>query len=309
MVRYYRRVLKIQATDSPNVRLALAEQEAGLTPSGKQIVPGVLAWHEYQKRLATWDEIRQCIGLRGEFYEGSETLLYPPDWLNRSEQEARALQGKPRYAKAIGIDTAEGGDNSCWAVVDDYGLLELISKKTPDTSVIPGDTLALMRKWNVAPENVLFDQGGGGRPHADRLRSQGFHVRTVAFGEPVKAYPSRARTRFDDRFRIAEDRYVYCNRRSQMYGELRLVISPMENERPFAIPEQYVELRRQLAPIPLTYDGEGRLRLLPKRKNRANSTEKTLEELLGCSPDEADSLVLAVHGMLHAPVRTVAGGF
>jgi hypothetical protein len=38
-----------------------------------------------------------------------------------------------------------------------------------------------------------------------------------------------------------------------------------------------------------------------------NLPVKTLAEILGCSPDEADALVLAVHGLLHKPQVMKAG--
>ena len=83
-----------------------------------------------------------------------------------------------------------------------------------------------------------------------------------------------------------------------MYGLLRRVLDP--TERGFGLPAKYVELRRQLGPIPLDYDGEGRMMMMKKRKP-ANSTskERTLIELLGCSPDEADSLVVAIYSMMN----------
>src|SRR5215204_6203156 len=106
----YRKVIQIKAEHSPNVRLALAQRADGLTPNGQNIVPGALSWRDYLKRRATWDEIRQCIGLDAEFYEGKEVLLFPPLWLNRAEEAARKLRGQTRSPSAMGVDPAEGGD-------------------------------------------------------------------------------------------------------------------------------------------------------------------------------------------------------
>ena len=39
-----------------------------------------------------------------------------------------------------------------------------------------------MTEYNVPAEKVFFDSGGGGQEHADRLRSHGHEVQTVAFG-------------------------------------------------------------------------------------------------------------------------------
>ena len=309
MTRYFRKILRIRASDSPNVRLALRQLADGEKPTGEMVVPGVLSWDEYCRRRATWDIVRQTIGLDAEFYQGAEILLFPPEWLNRAERLAVALAGKPRHAKAIGIDPAEGGDSTSMAVVDELGLIELVSKKTPDTSVVTGEALAFMKKHNVIPENVVFDRGGGGKEHADRLRSQGYMVRTVAFGEAVAQEPKRGKTHFAERVEVKEERYAYVNRRAQMFGELSELLDPARPGAGFALPRHYAELRRQLAVIPRLYDGEGRLELPPKNRRHGQSTNgrKTLVEILGCSPDEADALVLAVHGMLHKSRRHSVG--
>ena len=307
MPRYYRKVIKITALDSPNVQHGLNQQAAGLEPTNEIIFPGVLTWGDYQKRLLTWDEMRKCVGLFGEFYEGAEILLYPPTWLNRAGQIAEQLRGRARRAKAIGIDPAEGGDKTAMAAVDEYGLIELVSKKTPDTSIITSEALAFMRRHNVQPERVAFDRGGGGKEHADRLRSQGYPVRTVAFGESLTLDPKRGLTRIETRMDNKEERYAYVNRRAEMCGDLRELLDPSQSERGFALPVEYAELRRQLGLMPLLYDPEGRMRMLPKNRRSESGKEKTLTELLGCSPDESDALVLAVHAMTHQVKRTAAG--
>jgi hypothetical protein len=327
--RYYRKIIRITGHDSPNVRLALAEIGAGKKPSNRVIIPGVLPWEDYQKRLATWDNVRKCIGIDALFYEGAEVLMFPPLWLDRANRIADMLRGRHRQAEAIGIDPAEGGDKTSMSAVDRLGLIERVSKKTPDTSVITGEAIAFMRKHNVPPDRVAFDRGGGGKEHADRLREQGYPVRTVAFGESLLMDPKRGITRIEEKKENREERYAYVNRRSQMYGDLRLLLDPAhiiatgpkqiigsnvvnvqgkwEQSQGFGIPAEYTTLREELAPIPLRYDGEGRLKLPPKNKRSENSTELTLVELIGHSPDEADSLVLAIHAMLYKVIRSRAG--
>lgn len=297
---YYTKVIKIRAQDSPNVRWGIAEEKAGIEPSNKSIVPGVMPYKEYLKRRQTWDNIRQCIGLDAEFYEGVETLLFPPEWLNRAEQIAHITPMYRRKDCCIGVDPAEGGDSTVWSIVDRRGLVLQVSMKTPDTSMITNRTIALMKEYNVTSNNVLFDRGGGGKEHADRLRSQGYPVRTVAFGEAASD-PTKYKRRFrllDDIVEETEVRYVFKNRRAEMYGLLRHVLNPA-NASGFGLPAMYTELRRQLAPIPLTYDEEGRLVLPPKTKKNKNSTIPTLTDIIGHSPDEADSLVLGVFGLFY----------
>lgn len=297
---FYRKILRIRAEDSPNVKLGLEEERLWGAATGRVILPGVLPYDEYRKRRDTWDAVRQSIGLDAEFWEGAETLLYPPMWLNAAEAAADELARArtPRIAKAIGIDPAEGGDKTSMAACDEYGLIEVVARKTPNTNVIHAEAIAFGRRHNVRPEDWVFDRGGGGQQHADRLRGMGFNVRTVAFGEPVTPPLRRHTPGLTQRDHEAEERYAYLNRRAEMYGTLRLKLDTALSERVFALPAKYTELRRQLSLMPLRYDAEGRMYLPPKRKKHGSeSTQETLEEILGCSPDEADALVLAVYGV------------
>jgi len=307
MVRYYRKIIKIRAEDSPNVILGLAQEAAGIPPSHKVLVPGVLTYDLYKKRRATWDAIRQCVGLDAEFYEGQEVKMFPPLWRNRAATLARKyhLEGRPRRAKALGIDPGEGAEDTSWSVIDELGLMKLIAYKTLDTSVITGQTLEIMREYKIAPEYVCFDRGGGGKEHADRLRSQGYKVRTVAFGEPLLIPIRYGDTQVKDRVANREERYSYVNRRAEMYGTLRLLLDPVNPG--FALPAEYQRLHDELAPIPLMYDQEGRLYLLPKNRRDPTSKVPTLIELIGHSPNDADSLVVAIHAMTHRPLQARAG--
>lgn len=294
-VGYYRKIIRICAEDSPNVRLALKEIAGGKEPSGEVKVPGLLTYDEYCKRRTLWDDILQCISLDGKFYEGSEVLLYPPDWLNRAARVAADLGGVPRKAKSIGCDPAEGGDSSTWAVVDDLGLIEMVSLKTPDTTVIPNETIRLMKEYGVPPEMVFFDRGGGGKQHADRLRTMGYEVQTVAFGSAPSEMTEYHRMKTTaERKDESETKYAYKNKRAELYWLLRMHLDPSEGK-VFGLPAKYTELRRQLAPMPLMYDEEGRCMMLPKRTT-GKGDKDTLEKLIGCSPDEADALVLGVYG-------------
>ncbi len=154
-------------------------------------------------------------------------------------------------------------------------------------------------------------------------------MRTVAFGEGIAHDPTRALQSIALRLDEREERYAYRNRRSQMYGELSLLLDPSTDGSVsigewadgrkdskgfifmgFALPQEYTDLRHQLAHIPKLYDPEGRLELPPKNKRPEapeNSKKKTLIEIIGYSPDEADALVLAVHGMMHKSSKPQAG--
>ena len=294
---FFRKVIHISAHDSPNVKLGLKQIKEGRKPTYQMLFPGVKDFDTYQKNLRLWDPIKKCISLDGRFYEGAEINMFPPQWLDRAEQIAEKL---PRFRKgwAIGCDPAEGGDSSCWSVVDDKGLIYQLSLKTPDTSIITKQTIELIEQYKVDPENVWFDRGGGGKQHVDRLRKDGYNVKTLGFGEPASIADRFKRFRRSaDKQDDLETRTIYKNRRAELYGIMRQLIDPIEQG--FGIPAQYIELRRQMAPIPLRYV-EGKVYLLPKHKTNPNSNEMTLIELLGCSPDEADSLALACFGLMEA---------
>ena len=318
MTRFYRKVFKIRADDSPNVRYALAEVASGKAPSHRVILPGVVTYHEYLKRRATWDRVKQCVGLDGEFYEGAENLLYPPQWLNLAERfwEDLKRRGVTRKAKAAGVDPAEGGDQTALAAVDEYGLIELLSLKTPDTNIIVGMVRSFIERHGILANRVMIDRGGGGKQLADRLIAQGLKVRTVGFGESVAPELRRRLTLLEEKRDEQAERYRYKNRRAEMYGDLSVMLEPDEfGNVHFALPpgtegSEYIELRRQLAPIPKWYDEEGRLYLPPKQRKPSDtksSDKVTMQSLLGCSPDAADALVLAVFGMSERNRRPRAG--
>jgi hypothetical protein len=188
------------------------------------------------------------------------------------------LNCRPRRAKAMGVDVAAGGrDNSCWTVVDRCGIIEQVVLDLDDTMQIAGRTIELMKKYSLAAGFVALDAGGGGKQIADRLREQGHDVKTVGFGEAAEAKAS------------------YKNKRAELYGGLRARLQDGGDDgNVFRLPPDGHALRQELAILPLQYDSEGRLELPPKHGTSSRAGEKTICQLLGRSPDRADSLVLAV---------------
>lgn len=311
-MKYYRRVIKVSALDSPNVQHNLLREKRGLPPEG-DIIPGVLSYAEYVKRRKLFNLVDQCISLDGEFYEGAELLLFPPDWLNRA-QLLHLDRPSKRIAKSGGCDPGEGVAQSTMCAGDEYGVIELLSVKTPDTNVIPGLAIAFMNQHGIPPEKFCFDRGGGGKQHADRLRAMGYPVRTVAFGESIAQEPKRGLYSVESRKEVKEKGYEYKNRRAEMYWEASELMDPNNPNMPqgYSIPStpSCMELRRQLGAMPKLWDEEGRQYLPPKnrRKDRVTDSKvRTIEDLIGCSPDEADAFVLMVHGLLHKSTRYKAG--
>lgn len=311
---FLRRIIRIPADESPNILLALYERNAGIEPTGEVLVKGVKDWNTYCDNLKLWDDHQQTVSLHARFYKGADVMLFPEGWLRLASQRAELLQvrkGK-RRARSIGIDTASGGDDTAWCVCDHEGILELIAKKTADTSEIVGETIALGRKWNVPACNWVFDYGGGGNVHADNLRKKGYAVRAVNFGDKVTTPPQYGRVQTEDRMETHEEKGIYFNLRAQMYGQLSDLLNPTVDDTLFAIPTNtpaMIELHRQLALMPKRYDDEGKLKMLPKAKKSPTDKSVTLTQILGRSPDHADAAVLAVHGMLNPEDDYVAGAF
>ncbi len=150
----------------------------------------------------------------------------------------------------------------------------------------------------------------------------------MAFGEPVTPRVSKGTKSAAKTVEEQEERYTYVSRRAQIYHEFSLLLDPAgygvndvwltlmkrynldvkDLAGGFALPD-HEELQTQMAPIPRLYDHEGRIKMLSKNKKTKEQEEQTLTELIGHSPDELDSAVIAVHGMLYKGTHFVAGGF
>lgn len=312
--QYDQKVIRIPCAESPNVQLAETQIQRGEEPSNEMLVPGVMSYWKYIDRRKRWDRVKQCIQLDAQFYKGSELLLFSPTWLDASARLELTLGSgtSHRRARALGCDPGEGEAETAWYVIDEYGILDEVAYHTPDTSVIAKQTAALMRKWDLQPDRVMFDRGGGGKQIKDAMVEIGFKgVQTVAFGESVTPPPKRGMTTISHRIEEKEEAYAYFNRRAEMYDALSQLLDPNipeEGKGPrFCIPKRYEELRRQLAPIPKPYDKEGRLKLPSKNKTNPDSKEKTLTEIIGCSPDRADALVVALYCRDFSIRRSTAG--
>lgn len=312
---YYRKVIQIKAMDSPNVRLAFAQKKNGKIPTGEIIIPGVKPYNDYIKHRQLWDDVKQSVSLDAEFYEGFSVMLYPKEWLELASKRANP-QSSRGVKITMGVDSAEGNDNTCWVVASPAGMIDMLGIKTPDTTEIVSRTLGLMKQYNIRPENILFDRGGGGKQHADVLRQKGYNVTTVAFGAAASPDKRKGRSTTQMRTKDVEISSIHKNRRAEMYASLRTMLRP-DGDYQFALPHNLLHRKRtdggpslyeQLLPMPLLYDGEGKMYLPPKRKKDPKDKVESLVDILGCSPDEADALVLATFGLIRKPPKRTAGG-
>ncbi len=274
-----RKVIHIDARNSPNVIAGVGWCAAGRQGPPPTVISGLLTYADFLRHKQEWDEVQLTTRLYGLFYLGEDAFLFPVDRLDRLMDPKlwSKLKQTERRAEAMGVDVAAGGrDNTCWTLVDHLGLIKQIVLDTSNTMEIPGRTIQLMRDYQLDASQVAMDAGGGGKQIADRLHEQGHYVLPVAFGEG----PS--------------DKQAYKNRRGELYGVLREWLNPDREGGPFALPPNAHALRQELAVLPLQHDSEGRLQLPPKNHDSSGSGKKTIRQLLGRSPDRADSLALAV---------------
>jgi hypothetical protein len=312
----HRRVIHIGAEHSPNVRIGKELEAMGVEPPYPSIIPGVVSYEAYLRRKANWDPIKIRTRLEGHFYEGIENLIYPPEWLDACEIEFsnNNPDGYSHQTRqpitSLGIDGGMGRDLTCWTGINRNGIGFQIEKRTPDTTVITDDTEQLINQYQINPRNVVFDAGGGGKQIADELRRRGYNVRSVWFGGAPTPQRDVKNIRPEEKEDADENKFVYKNRRAEMYGILRERIDPSFNETTFGIPEELAKLREELALLPLLYDQEGKMYLPPKSRPEGNKNKNlvVIKEILGRSPDRADSLVLAAFAEFGTkPIRKVGG--
>lgn len=301
-----RRIIRIPADTSPNVRMAQAQLARGMKPTdpgfAPVIVPGMREYDDYVSKLALLDEVKAAAELHAFWYKGAALLLFPPKWLAHCEAiyERLRLMNALGRALALGIDCAEGGDDFSMTAANDKTILEQISFKTPDTSVIIPHVKAFGRKHGVNPVNWIFDRGGGGYIHACELRKQGLPVRTLAFNAtPSAAPPKDTPKQVNEKKEDFEEKTVYESMRVELAWELSIACNPFASKGGYGIPKECVELIRQLSVLPRQYGSDGTATLPPKSKKNKDSKEKTLMQMMGRSPDQMDSATLAYWGVKH----------
>jgi len=299
--RLFRKVIHVSGDDSPNVIAGREWKQRGGLGRPPLAVSGILSYEQYLERLDNWPPDKVRSRLLGLFPDEIDQKLIPPDWLDLAQRLGAKLRTIDTSdfageSYALGIDVAQGGgDLTVWCVVGRFGVCHVLAKPTPNTAEIAGQTLRLMRKFSIRNPAVAFDSGGGGKQIADMLRDRGYTaIVDVDFGGSASS-PEE-----------------YKNKRSELYGELRKAFEPTaairrlvdldpaawraRNLHCLSLPPDDSLLRQDLAVLPLSRDGEGRLRLPPKSTGHKTSgrREPCVRELLdGRSPDRGDALALA----------------
>ena len=68
----------------PNVQLGRRWKEEGRAGKPPVVIPGLLTYEDYLRRLAKWDELNRTVRLDGHFYEGDQVLMFPPSRLDEA---------------------------------------------------------------------------------------------------------------------------------------------------------------------------------------------------------------------------------
>ena len=167
----------------------------------------------------------------------------------------------------IGIDLSGlGCDNNVITVVSKYRIEEQIALQVADTFQMAGVVEDLCRKYNV--KNIFIDiTGSTSCGLLDVLKAKNKPVLGINFAQ--KPYVDR-----------------YLNARCEMYVELSNAV-----KNGMFIGSD--DIKTQLSYTTIEVNSSGKLQLVKKER---------IKELIGHSPDEADSFALAVYAMNHQTV-------
>lgn len=100
---------------------------------------------------------------------------------------AQARKNQPTGTRRIGHDVARGGRNyNAWVLrTDNYA--KVIDKDLGDDLIKTGDkSINFINQYGVSPENFFIDDSGVGGGETDYVRSQGYDITPVNFGEGIK---------------------------------------------------------------------------------------------------------------------------
>jgi hypothetical protein len=174
-------------------------------------------------------------------------------------------QNGPCY---MGMDLAGlGSDSNVLTVVSRYRIEEQISIRVADTFELADTAERMARRWDV--KGIFIDVTGSTSCGVlDVLRAKGMQVTGINFAQKP----------FED------DIGKKCaNARAEMYVNLSNAVKSglyVEDE----------DIKTQLAYTTIFVNKSGKLQLIPKDQ---------IKELIGHSPDQADSFALAVYAMEH----------
>lgn len=218
-----------------------------------------------------------------------QPLSQADDYLFNLDKLHDAFQVKPFGGldfrqRVLSIDFAAQGNDQCVASVLDrassqhWGLTDRLPWDEPDTMISVGRIVKMVGE--LKPSVTILDIGGMGKPVYDRLTEIGLTI-----------------VPFDGGSTTGIDTRVYGNRRSAAYH----LIKDWFDQGFLRIEERDREVVRQLEKIKVVYRSSGVRFIQPKTE---------MKKELRYSPDDADSLMMAVWAAVHhmsGSATTIAG--
>lgn len=209
-------------------------------------------------------------------------LAQADDYIFNFDKLAAANTNKPfgeifGRQRVLGIDFAAQGNDSCVATILDrlspmhWGVTEQRSWQQADTMQSVGKIVEMIGK--LKPDLTVIDIGGMGKVVFDRLNE-------VFAGTNVKIFA------FDGGSTDGVDTNHYGNKRAAGY----FLLVDWFDASFLCIDDQHKEVLRQLEKIKGEFRSNGVRFIQMKAK---------MKKAIGYSPDEADSLMMAVWGAVH----------
>jgi phage terminase large subunit len=181
--------------------------------------------------------------------------------------------------KRIGVDISDGGKDSTQAtVMEGKVVTEIVQIPIDPTSPVdPAEQVALgiikvATQRKIRPHDVGIDGVGVGAGVRAILRSKGWNIQ-VFIGGAAPTEPG---------YGCLRDEQVWKTSQEMQSGELGILASC----------PQLTELREELKPHEYS-SNEKVIKVTPKTPGRGAGVGKSIKEILGRSPDRADSLFIA----------------
>lgn len=204
----------------------------------------------------------------GEPLQQADEYLFNYDALQRA-YGVESDGALPLRQRVVGIDFAAQGNDDCVAVVLDrigsfqWAVTERIKWHFPDAMQSVGKIVDIIGRYK--PNLVALDVGGMGHVVHCRLQEVGMNVH-----------------RFDGASTVGVDSNIYVNARAEGYYLLREWI----DEGRIRLRTADSDIVTELEKIKMKWRSDGKRLLEPK---------VNMKKELGYSPDNADSLMIAVH--------------
>jgi len=264
---YYREPLynsiRISAFDTPNFRPDVEDNPRLVS---EECV-------EAQRRLEGEDSPFYVSKVLGRFPEGGDDTMIPLAWVSRALERKAPTGGEPG-TPSLGVDVARfGSDAIAFYGVQGSRIVKAVAAYQKPTTWTAARAIEIAREIGIPQSlahRIAVDDTGVGGGVTDDLRAQGWNVTSVDFGN------------------VAQDEERFHDRRTELWWNLREWIET-EAELEGAPYRARQRLEGDLSTPRYSFKkGKGGL------SRRALETKEQMKKRLGRSPDDGDSLALAL---------------